>query len=702
MAEQQQEKKKVAILGGGCGAMTAAWTLAHLPDAENRFEISVYQMGWRLGGKGASGRNAEHGQRIQEHGLHVWAGFYENAFKVMQDAYAEKPKAPDDPLRSWTDAFKKHSTVMVQDEIEGEWVSWPLDIPETDEVPGTGGELPSPWAYLQMVLEWLEEVVGGEVRGVERGLLALWRAFLRWLRGLFGRKAQEDSPRDHLRAARILAAALPDDPHQHENRHHEQLVELVGRAHDQIHGREAQNRAQGVELYRLRVLSNLAWATVKGMIADGVLHHGFAVIDDQEWSSWLAKHGATQETLDSSLVRGIYDYVFGYEHGDFERRSLAAGVAIHGILRLGFTYKGALFWEMQAGMGDIVFAPLYLALRERGVKFAFFEKVERLEVAANGNHIARIHLQRQARVEEGEYEPLIDVRGVPSWPATPRYEQLVEGKRLQEEEIDLESSWSPWKGKAHVLEHGEDFDEVVLGISIGAYPHVCQELIAHSPAFAEMVEQVGTVQTASMQLWFQPDAQGLGAPAGRITTAYAQTLNTWADMSFLLPREDWPTADGPRFLAYFCGQFQDAATIPPFSDHRFPEQELARYQDLAKSWLRQNTGHILPRATRADAPDALNLDLLYDPGGAGGQERLAAQYFRVNIDPTERYVLSRPGTTRFRLRPHETGFHNLYMAGDWVSTTINAGCVEAAVMAGMDAANALSGARVPIVGGWDS
>ena len=90
---------------------------------------------------------------------------------------------------------------------------------------------------------------------------------------------------------------------------------------------------------------------------------------------------------------------------------------------------------------------------------------------------------------------------------------------------------------------------------------------------------------------------------------------------------------------------------------------------------------------------------LYDASGAGGEARLDAQYLRVNIDPSERYVLSLPGTSKFRLRAGESGFVNLFLTGDWVRTSINAGCVEAAVMAGMDAASALSGEPIPVVGG---
>ena len=72
MAAQPQ---RIAILGGGVGAMTAAFWLSDKEDWQNRYQIDVYQMGWRLGGKGASGRNADIAERIEEHGLHIWFGF---------------------------------------------------------------------------------------------------------------------------------------------------------------------------------------------------------------------------------------------------------------------------------------------------------------------------------------------------------------------------------------------------------------------------------------------------------------------------------------------------------------------------------------------------------------------------------------------------------------------------------------------------
>jgi uncharacterized protein with NAD-binding domain and iron-sulfur cluster len=63
----------------------------------------------------------------------------------------------------------------------------------------------------------------------------------------------------------------------------------------------------------------------------------------------------------------------------------------------------------------------------------------------------------------------------------------------------------------------------------------------------------------------------------------------------------------------------------------------------------------------------------------------------VNIDPSDRYVQSLPGSDQYRLRPDESGYDNLVLAGDWTDCGMNAGCIEAAVMSGLQAANAVLG-----------
>ena len=101
----QPERRKVAVLGGGPAAIAAAFELT-APELGDRFEVTVYQPGWRLGGECASGRNLAEGGRIEEHGLHVWFGFYDNAFKMVRAAYEELNRPSDHPLATLAQAFQ--------------------------------------------------------------------------------------------------------------------------------------------------------------------------------------------------------------------------------------------------------------------------------------------------------------------------------------------------------------------------------------------------------------------------------------------------------------------------------------------------------------------------------------------------------------------------------------------------------------------
>jgi glycine/D-amino acid oxidase-like deaminating enzyme len=58
--------QKIAILGGGIGALATAAELTNDPNWQKNYDITIYQMGWRLGGKGANGRNRDISNRIPE------------------------------------------------------------------------------------------------------------------------------------------------------------------------------------------------------------------------------------------------------------------------------------------------------------------------------------------------------------------------------------------------------------------------------------------------------------------------------------------------------------------------------------------------------------------------------------------------------------------------------------------------------------
>jgi hypothetical protein len=90
-------------------------------------------------------------------------------------------------------------------------------------------------------------------------------------------------------------------------------------------------------------------------------------------------------------------------------------------------------------------------------------------------------------------------------------------------------------------------------------------------------------------------------------------------------------------------------------------------------------------------------NLLHVVRPATGQDRFDQQFWRANISPGERYVLSLPNTLQYRLEPGNSGYSNLFLAGDWTKALeVNVGAVEVAAMSGLAAASALSGVNIPI------
>src|SRR6187200_2877366 len=118
-------QEKIVILGGGIAALTTAFELSAASDWKDRYDITVYQMGHRLGGKGASGRNRAKFDRIEEHGLHLFYGFYDNAFHLMRRCYEELDRPAGAPLATLEEAFKPHSLVVFEEQYEGKWQHQP-------------------------------------------------------------------------------------------------------------------------------------------------------------------------------------------------------------------------------------------------------------------------------------------------------------------------------------------------------------------------------------------------------------------------------------------------------------------------------------------------------------------------------------------------------------------------------------------------
>lgn len=693
--------QKVAILGGGASSLTVAYELTNRPDWRERFEsITVYQQGWRLGGKGASGRGRD--GRIEEHGLHIWMGWYQNAFRMMRAVYAELGRSADAPLATWDAAFKRHGFIDLGEQVDGQWTNWPLDFPTDGDTPGQGGEFGTLWDYIELTLKGLYELLTGRLvtdappppPSLHQPLEFLSQSIhhvLHLARDAVDIVAVELLLRTaHHHAAKAAAGA--HDPEAAR----EPLAQLMHEIRRRLIANLEGQLNAGNEARRLFIMLDVGLSCVAGVLerhlGDGP--HALDALDELDFRDFLAQSGACPESVQSALVRAFYDLLFAYRDGNPDDQRVAAGVALRFIFRMTLTYKGAIFWKMQAGMGDTVFTPLHQVLARRGVQFRFFHRVQRLELSADKSRVERIHIGRQADViGGGDYQPCVDVKGLPCWPNEPLYEQLVQGEELKRLGVDLESLWTPWVERETpvALRCGQEFDLVVFGISVASIPYVAAELHAASPRWQACVQNVETVRTQAAQLWLNATEKELGwTLPSAVTDAYPEPLDTWADMTHLLPREDWPADRMPRTLTYFCAPMPGG--IPPIEDRDAPMQAAAQVLLNTQQWLQANGTVIWPLAGNPATPgQGFDWRLLVAPDDDQGPQRLQAQFWRANIDPSERYVLSVPKSTPFRLRADQRDFSNLFVTGDWLYTGVNAGCVEGTVMSGQLTANAMTG-----------
>ncbi len=703
------EPKKICIVGGGCSAMATAFELSE-PRHEGKFEITVYQQGWRLGGKGASGRKAPT-ERIEEHGLHLWMGFYENAFRIMRQCYAELDRDPATcPIATWDQAFKPDNYVGVTEQVsQNGWQNWAAMFPPAAGNPGDPLKSNDPFSipgYLArcvLLLRTLITSVQDRIpqNGVKGGddlasaVLALTRSTAGGVAadpmgslsrlGSYGQLAVGVAIAEALDILRRIfdrkSAQWRSEPREGE------ALSLLARLSKVAHGQIEALAASDTELRRVWEIADVVLAIVRGILRDGLIFNprGFDAIDDMDWKDWLRIHGASDAALEAAFIRGSYDLLFAFQDGNVTQPKLAAGQALRGALRMFFTYRGALFWKMQAGMGDIVFAPFYEVLERRGVKFEFFHRLEHISLNEQQDLVAGLHFNVQAKLKgEGPYQPLKTIKGIPSWPADPLYEQLVDGEKLRDSGWDPESRWDTQSSDTKTLVIKEDFDYIVLAVGLGEVPLVGPELLDASAPWRRMVEEVKTVATQAFQVWMDKPVEelGWGKPPINIS-GYVEPFDTWADMRQLIETEEWEK--DPQAIAYFCSVLPDA-DVPEGKDA--PAVASAVVRENAVNFLNKHVGHFWPDAVSKDGFDWSLLSVQGEE--VEGEARFDTQFWTANINPTDRYILSLPGSLKYRISPLDKHFDNLTVAGDWTRCGHQAGCVEAAVMSGQLAAHALS------------
>jgi uncharacterized protein with NAD-binding domain and iron-sulfur cluster len=702
---------KVAILGGGPASLSAAYYLTSLEPG--RYDITVYEMSWRLGGKTASGRD-ENG-RIEEHGLHVLFGGYHNAFDLMlgcYDAVGRECGPGTVPFPSFFDALEPGDFGVIGDDRYKTWKQVNLQFPVNRGVPGDA-PLPKTWDLILGVAQVLLHVflgartlrafqkLWGRLAGYHRRFPRHGRPRARQIRGdggdWFVRKVAIGGSLALLDLERwpgFINHRLTLAAHW--------LVRKVGRL---ARARLVRDTAVG----RVWTFLDLVLATWKGLARDRVLStpDGFSKLDQMDLRVWLKRNGTHWHTRYSPLVRIIYDAAFSYpeggkriDRGGFMRERMAAGAALRIIMWMAFTYKGAMYFKMRAGMGDVIHTPLYRLLAKRGVKFKFFHKVKALRagIDADGHALVRaVELVELARpAAGGAYDPLVRVGDLDCWPAKPILDRVHPDDRegaLRAEEFFHE----PARSRRITLEHRRDFDKVIFGIPVGCIPYLCGDLEGRGNWGRQA--EVESTQTVAFQLWSKYPLGRLGwhDPAP-LLSLFWDPLNTWSDMGQVIDREAWAEGERPAMLAYFCGPLphlwpgREASRLDPASDRQWRagvdaqacqarDRLLARLPEL---WPDSGV------ACRGAAPDVFNWNILHDPANRKGEARLEAQYLRANFDPHARCTLALPRQSRNRISADDTGYANLTVAGDWTANDVLVACLEGTVQSGIRAARAVS------------
>jgi uncharacterized protein with NAD-binding domain and iron-sulfur cluster len=692
--EVAEAKRKVAILGGGLASLAAAYELTSRSDCE----VTIYQTGWRLGGKCATGRNRKVGERVEDHGIHLFFGCYENAFDLMRRAFDELGR-PSGGLPGLDLAFRGLSHINLQEQVppgSDHWRDWKLWIPplpgkpgeracEAREGAGKDGAVAGLEELVDRLLDWLEgHVAGHSGRQLRR---ALGRRFLRPLRQRMDalRKGEPPSVRRPSRGI---------------------LHRILGWMEGWI--------TRNDTLRHFWILFELGYSVASGLLEEWARGNtDFSKLDRYELREFLDLHGPlgrlTRVTRESAPLRMVYEVLLSFHEGDPTRPDIAAGAALRMILRIFLDRQGEVAYQMTLGTGETLITPLYEVLAKRGVRFRFFHRVKDLELDRDGKQLKRIHLGIQAKPKHGkEYVPVFALEarhGLLCWPNTPDYDLLEEGAELQKGHelpsggYDLESPWTAWRDVDEAcLEQGSDFDVAILGISLGGLEEISQGLKRHA-SWRQMLEGLGTVATQSFQLWADKETRELGwdNDEGRhpaLVGAYSDPFASWVEMTDVLAWEVWDGATRPKSLHYFSGALPDVADAP----HLGPNPDWLRLRrgdvgDDSLEWIARWIGHLWP-----DAVDWAGFRWGWLNGVGSGDERFQSQFWRANVNPSDRYVPNFHGTTGYRLAADEAPVDHLVLSGDWIRTRIDIGCAEAAVVSGLHAARAVLGQAFPIYG----
>jgi uncharacterized protein with NAD-binding domain and iron-sulfur cluster len=219
---------------------------------------------------------------------------------------------------------------------------------------------------------------------------------------------------------------------------------------------------------------------------------------------------------------------------------------------------------------------------------------------------------------------------------------------------------------------------------------VASELIKREPQWREMVERVRTVPTQAFQLWMRESTADLGWPHPPPNlSGFLEPFDTWAEMSHLIPEEDWQ--EPVRSIAYFCSVLPDTDPEAVTITEAFHREQKKIVRENAVRFLDSGVSSLWPQALDEGKFRWEVLAAEDRADSRTGAKRFDTQFWTANVNPADRYVQSLPGSIVYRISPLDMTLDNFTVAGDWTASGLDSGCIESAVMSGLLAAHAISG-----------
>jgi uncharacterized protein with NAD-binding domain and iron-sulfur cluster len=694
--------RRVVVIGAGVAGLTTAHELTRTEAARSDWTVDVFEMGHRIGGRLFSAHRPEASGRNEEHGLHVWFGFYDNAFRLAHDVWGSVRKPEGCPWSTIWDALRP---ISASDHglpgPEGFVVRRVIHTRNSD-VPGVSaartftGQLTGLLDLLRALPATLNSMLRAEHESPahvpETPSATLWptptdaswlrdvdRAFTQVLGALRERIGRDDPP----------AAAASEERRRRAART-ERLLRRLHRPIVRRLRRMAGSRPAALEVVRL---IDLGLAIMRGAnnVEDGIFEDGdLDRVSGWELGAWLRRHGADEDTTrHCRVVEFLYDGPFAYLRGDRTRPVIEASAGLRLLFRFLFGHKYSVAFLMSAGASETLVAPLYALLRDRGVRFHLFHRLQRIDVDPTSRRVIRLHFVRAARALD-DYDPIVVHDGLLGLRPDPDWSRLEDGAALEARGVSFYSRFAPDRGESDVViwEVDRDFDDVVLALPLGAVApdgdgfSPVAGWLNHHPAASACLERLHLVPTVAAQLWFREPADAIGL-RNRAVVTWAQPFSIVCDMSPVIAHERW-ASPGPASCAYLCGAWPLEAPTRPSSDREAPMRDLQRARAALRAQLDAHAPTLF-------APSAT----LH--GTEGVPDPIDAQYVRANVEPWDLADLPLPGADAVRLEATDTGVDNMVLAGSWLRTTMNMTSVEAAVSSGLAAARGLGAEVRPIL-----